>query len=187
MKKVISLILVLAMTAALFCTPAFAATYGSKSRVEDVDADDGLIFWDNVGIYDKYEDLENRKIIAYTAEDLANAVSAAMADINAKKEAGTANKADEALAALLADVDAASLKPLFVKHFKWANEARESDPISFELTFEGTEDAKVLMLYRDARVQSQANSWKLVDADTDTTVNVNGVNRGTVAVLIVSK
>lgn len=191
MKKVISLILVLVMTAALFCTPAFAATYGSKSHVEDVDVGDYLIFWDYHDIYDKYLDLENRKIVAYTDEDLAAVLENTLADIAAKKEAGKATDEELATAEFLADVKPENLKPLFVKHFRWSNPLRK-DAITFDMDFEGTEESKLIMIYRDwndlhkTATEEQKTLWKLADASMGPTVGVEAVNKGTVAVLVVT-
>lgn len=191
MKKVISLVLVLVMTAALFCTPAFAATYTSKSNVQNAKADEGLIFWDSELIYDNWNDLENRKIIAFSDADVAAALENAVAALNAKKENGKLTSTEEKMAEELEGVKAETLKPLFVKHFRWADPARQ-DAITFDLKFDGTESSKLIVLYRDWNDISKTASaeqktlWKVADAAKGPWAGVEAVNRGTVAVFVVA-
>lgn len=201
MKKVISMILVLVMTAALFCTPAFAAAAGSKSTIQDVVTNDGepiLIFWDEKFIFEDYEDKENSKIIAYTTEDVVAMIETAKAELAAKQEDGSATKEELARAEFLADVDPEVLAPLYVSHFEWADNQRNIDkiPISFELSYEGFEGAKILMMYRDwndltenayekPTAKDGKTVWTLVDTTEEALVRIDGVNKGTIAVFIV--
>lgn len=182
MKKVISLILVLVMTVALFCTPAFASP--SKSVVFYCDNPD-LIFFDN----DEVD--EEGNFVCYTDEDVQLALDTMTADVEAKLAVATGEEA-EALKAQLEILKAAKVEDmmlLFLKNFKTIS---GKYPVSFNLEFEGADEVNLFMMYRDwdnkdAEPAEGKTVWSMVDAAQGPTVGITEVNKGTVAVFVVAE
>lgn len=182
MKKVISLVLVLVMVAALFCTPAFAS-YPSKSSVVDpvAEIDNDLIFFDN----DEVD--ADGNYTCYNMDDVAAALEAMIAEVEAKaaNDAAAAAQLEILKAAKVEDMNVLFLKNFMTKSGKY--------PVSFDLDFEGTEDASLFMLYRDWNMKGVAPSgdaktvWTMVDAAKGPTVGIGAVNRGTVIVFVIGE